>query len=458
MSPLFSVVLATYGRGRHILPTVQSVLLQKSRDFELLIVGDGCTDETERVVQPLLSDRVRWFNLEKRGASQSFPNNAGIAVSKGRYVAYIGHDDLWASDHLVELGRVFFEHPEVGLAVSGCILHPPPGAGIFSVTGLFDHDEAKFQHFFPPSSFAHRRELTSLIGEWNAPDTISAPVDCDLLLRAAHAGVQFRSTKKVTVHKFTSTHRYLSYVCQTSDEQERMLLRLQQPGSEQDVSAWVVEAQRQGRFMSDHYPDFTKFGKGNIHRVNLRHRGLSKPPLKRLRHRVEMKQTEERRGLDWKPLNPSAPRVRWSGMNPRPKILIPYTSRSRVRVALQVLHRRGSMHLRQIGFAMNGAPVNPRIRRGYKHGRLKESTVSFVCSLRHDDYSVLQVALPVTAAPDGVTRSIGVAEIRLEAIGWQARAASTVYGLGMRLGSILQPFSTVTSRMISALRVLRPGR
>jgi glycosyltransferase involved in cell wall biosynthesis len=51
--PLFSVIMATYDRGRHILPSIHSVLRQTCQDFELLVVGDGCTDETENVVRAL---------------------------------------------------------------------------------------------------------------------------------------------------------------------------------------------------------------------------------------------------------------------------------------------------------------------------------------------------------------------------------------------------------------------
>ena len=49
-APRFTVVMATYGRGRHILPSVRSVLGQSLAEFELLVVGDACTDETAAVV------------------------------------------------------------------------------------------------------------------------------------------------------------------------------------------------------------------------------------------------------------------------------------------------------------------------------------------------------------------------------------------------------------------------
>ncbi len=95
-APKVSVILSTWNRGRHILPTLHSVLRQSFRDFDLHIIGDGCDDDTEHVLKPYLSQRVRWFNLSRRQGNQAFPNNVGIARSRGRYIAYQGHEDLWA--------------------------------------------------------------------------------------------------------------------------------------------------------------------------------------------------------------------------------------------------------------------------------------------------------------------------------------------------------------------------
>ena len=111
MMPLYSVVLATYNRGRHIIPTIASVLRQTLADYELLVIGDGCTDDTEATVRSFGDERVIWRNLPQRSGSQSAPNNAGGALARGRYIAYLGHDDLWAPDHLESLGRCLAAHP-----------------------------------------------------------------------------------------------------------------------------------------------------------------------------------------------------------------------------------------------------------------------------------------------------------------------------------------------------------
>src|SRR3954447_13231262 len=97
-APSFTVVVATFDRGPHIVPTLESALAQTFRDFELLVVCDGPTDETLHYV-PQGDARVRVIGLPEHSGSQAAPNNAGIAAARGRYIAYLGHDDIWMPDH-----------------------------------------------------------------------------------------------------------------------------------------------------------------------------------------------------------------------------------------------------------------------------------------------------------------------------------------------------------------------
>src|SRR5215210_240001 len=138
--PLFSVVIPTYGRGDHIRPTIESALRQTCSDFELLVVGYGCADETEAVVRSYESAKIRWLNLEENSGGQSAPNNLGIRMAEGDWVAYLGHDDIWSPHHLEALRDLIRKEPATGFAVSGCIYYGPPGSEVYWVTGLFDED------------------------------------------------------------------------------------------------------------------------------------------------------------------------------------------------------------------------------------------------------------------------------------------------------------------------------
>ena len=102
--PLVSVILSTYNWSSVLRLAIETVLWQTMRrDFELLVVGDGCTDDSAEVVQSFGDARIRWHNLASNSGSQSGPDNAGLAMARGRYVAYLGHDDVWYPTHLATL-------------------------------------------------------------------------------------------------------------------------------------------------------------------------------------------------------------------------------------------------------------------------------------------------------------------------------------------------------------------
>src|SRR5688572_8257735 len=76
-SPSISVVIATYNRSRMLAYAIESVLRQTFTDWELIVVGDACTDDTAEVVARYVAadPRVRFVNLERNWGEQSAPNN-----------------------------------------------------------------------------------------------------------------------------------------------------------------------------------------------------------------------------------------------------------------------------------------------------------------------------------------------------------------------------------------------
>lgn len=103
--PLVSVIIPTYNRSNVLRMAIHSVLWQTEQDFELLVMGDGCTDDSEAVTNAFGDARIRWHNLPSNSGHQSAPVNAGLAMSRGRYIAFLGDDDIWHSNHLRTLLR-----------------------------------------------------------------------------------------------------------------------------------------------------------------------------------------------------------------------------------------------------------------------------------------------------------------------------------------------------------------
>ncbi|NJN42532.1 MAG: glycosyltransferase family 2 protein [Flammeovirgaceae bacterium] len=103
-SPLFSIIIPTYNRAHLISKTLESVMQQKFKNYEVLIVDDGSTDDTETVIGRYTDERIRYFknsNME-RGASRNF----GAAQSKGSYLNFFDSDDLMYQNHLTEAARI----------------------------------------------------------------------------------------------------------------------------------------------------------------------------------------------------------------------------------------------------------------------------------------------------------------------------------------------------------------
>lgn len=111
--PSFSVVIPTYNRARLITGTLDSVLAQDWEDFEIVLVDDGSTDDTEQVVRLHYAgnERVRYIRQvnSERGAAR----NRGLREARGQYVVFFDSDDLMHADHLSTLAAIARANPEI---------------------------------------------------------------------------------------------------------------------------------------------------------------------------------------------------------------------------------------------------------------------------------------------------------------------------------------------------------
>jgi len=118
-NPLVTVCIATYNRA-HLLSTrsLPSVLRQTYRNLEVVVVGDGCTDDTERAVAALGDERVRFSNLCERGpypqdaerrwkVGGSFAANAALAAARGEIVTELDDDDEYLPERLESIVKLF---------------------------------------------------------------------------------------------------------------------------------------------------------------------------------------------------------------------------------------------------------------------------------------------------------------------------------------------------------------
>lgn len=100
MSIFFSIIIPTYNRADFIGKTIQSLLDQTYTDFEVIVVDDGSTDNTEEIVTAIKDDRIVYYKKEnaERGAARNF----GVNKAKGDYISFLDSDDLLYPDYLKE--------------------------------------------------------------------------------------------------------------------------------------------------------------------------------------------------------------------------------------------------------------------------------------------------------------------------------------------------------------------
>lgn len=100
MNDLVSIIMPSYNTGQYIAESIRSVLAQTYTNWELLIVDDCSTDDTDEVVLPFLEDkRIKYFrNGVNCGAAVS--RNSALRKAKGRWIAFLDSDDLWLPQKL----------------------------------------------------------------------------------------------------------------------------------------------------------------------------------------------------------------------------------------------------------------------------------------------------------------------------------------------------------------------
>ena len=224
--PAISVIIPTYNWSAALACAVRSVLLQTMQDFEIIVVGDGCTDDSEQVIRAFGDGRISWHNLERNYGSQWAANNYGVEAARSKFVAYLGHDDIWYPTHLEAILRTAGQN-KAEMVTSIMAVFGPPGSLVRGIAGIFPTGTYTPRDFVPPSAFAHARTLCGPDMKWQSPDECELPLDVvfinDMIARSGTPA----STGELTCFKFNAAWRRDSYKTRNVDEQQSMLARVQ---------------------------------------------------------------------------------------------------------------------------------------------------------------------------------------------------------------------------------------
>ena len=100
MSDLVSIIMPSYNTGRFIRETIESVLAQSYSNWELIIVDDCSTDNTDDVVNQYLADERIHYIKNDTNSGAAVSRNRALRKAKGKWIAFLDSDDLWEPDKL----------------------------------------------------------------------------------------------------------------------------------------------------------------------------------------------------------------------------------------------------------------------------------------------------------------------------------------------------------------------
>jgi glycosyltransferase involved in cell wall biosynthesis len=140
MNPKVSVVIPTYNRATDVPKAIRSVLAQTVGDLEVIVVDDGSSDDTGRILGEIFGDRIRYYAQANQGASVA--RNRGIEEARGEWIAFLDSDDFWEKEKLEWQLRAV---EQFGEQCGGC----------YTDVRLFNHPETRTLFQMAEESYRH---------------------------------------------------------------------------------------------------------------------------------------------------------------------------------------------------------------------------------------------------------------------------------------------------------------
>ena len=184
-NPLVTVLMAVYNGQKCIRPTIESILNQTFKNFEFIIIDDGCTDSSPDILLTFAQkdSRIKIFRIKNSGTTVAA--NYGLSKSVGKYIARIDSDDISFQDRLKMETDYLNNHPEVGLVGSGSQIIDTNGKVIGERNINVSNTKRALQkrNIFQQSNTMFRSDLVKPLGGYR--EKFHNGEDYDLWLRIA---------------------------------------------------------------------------------------------------------------------------------------------------------------------------------------------------------------------------------------------------------------------------------
>jgi glycosyltransferase involved in cell wall biosynthesis len=252
--PRATFIIATYKRVDALRCALGSLILQDQENWNAIVVGDCCGDDTGAMIRELGDPRIRYYNLPQRFGEQSGPNNFGLHIADGDFIAFLNHDDVLLRDHLSHaLDQLSSRRANffIGRFANVTQLHENEAGAITPVaTKMLPQTEdlsvlvQRNPYLFDPSSFwLTENQFAKSVGEWRPARTLWRTPLRDWIMRAWRLRAILCFGQKITGVRFWTQNlrRDAPLYSTTTPEHSYMLSLLQRESGDTIRAAFLKQ-------------------------------------------------------------------------------------------------------------------------------------------------------------------------------------------------------------------------
>ena len=222
-SDLVSVIIPAYNAEKHILECVNSVLEQTYSNLEIIIVNDGSTDSTLKLIKSIQDSRIVLIDQENQGCSSA--KNSGLDCATGNFIQYLDADDVLSQDkiesQLRKIGTsqdtiavcktvVFHSDINENLGEIDTALIKKEGSGLSFLLRLMGSEG--IPGMVQPNAYLLPKEIVVKIGNWNVDISPSPDEDGEYFARALLAANQVCFTEGINYYRKLPNQKSLSQI------------------------------------------------------------------------------------------------------------------------------------------------------------------------------------------------------------------------------------------------------
>lgn len=263
-NPLVSVIIATYNRSNILGYVISSVVNSSYTNWELIVVGDACTDDTGEVVASFDDSRITYINLKHNFGEQSGPNNCGLRRAGGEFIAFLNHDDLWLHDHLEILVESMIRNDADLVYSPGFSIRPDGTYYLTGATKTFRYDPTVK---VPASLWLFRKSMLMDVGYWRFSHEIYNTPSQDWLFRAWRKRYRMISTQNPSALLLKSATRKNAYKERSFAEHEKYFAKIKNKIHGNELSTIIGVRGSRSRGWKDIFSKSKKFVKKIVFRA-----------------------------------------------------------------------------------------------------------------------------------------------------------------------------------------------